>query len=80
MNNTVMPTSTNYLKVTTDNVGVGLDPKRKRETGVLQIVTASPGDAVINDGGDYCNESVIALTVIKKLGRWSTTAFDYYVR
>ena len=32
---------------------------------------------VINDGGD-CDESVIRLTAIKKLGQWSTTAFDYY--
>ena len=73
-----MPTSTNHPKVLTDNVGVGLDLKRNRETGVLQIVTASPGEAFIKYGGDYCNESVIALTVIKRLGRWSTTAFDYY--
>ena len=69
-------TCTNHPKVPTDNVR--LDLKRNRGTGVLQIVTASPGEAFIKYGGDYCNESVIALTVIKKLGRWSTTAFDYY--
>ena len=74
-----MPTSTNHPKVPTDNVGLGLDLKRNRGTGVLQIVTASHGEVFIKYGGDYCNESVIALTVIKKLGRWSTTAFDYYV-
>ena len=57
-------TCTNHPKVPTDNVRLDL--------------TASPGEAFIKYGGDYCNESVIALTVIKRLGRWSTTAFDYY--
>ena len=42
-----------------------------------RVINDGGANRVINDGGD-CDESVIRLTAIKKLGRWSTTAFDYY--